>query len=132
PTFCEVAGAKLPEGYVSDGVSQVQVLKGKPAPRRLKPLFWKYPSRWPAPKNRPDHWVSYAVVHEKWKLVSNKSGTHVELYDIAASPFEERSVAPANPTVVAALTAKLEQWKVTLPDKPTGNVFSDERKKLAK
>ena len=34
PTFCEVAGADLPDGYTPDGVSQVETLKGKPSPVR--------------------------------------------------------------------------------------------------
>ena len=41
PTFCEVAGVKLPDGYTPDGVSQVAALKGQPVPSRAKPLFWK-------------------------------------------------------------------------------------------
>ena len=27
--FCELAGAKIPEGYVTDGMSQVAVFKGE-------------------------------------------------------------------------------------------------------
>ena len=130
PTFCEIAGVDLPDGYTPDGVSQVETLKGKPAPVREKPLFWKYPSRWPAPTNRPDHWVSYAVVHKKWKLVSNRDGSHVELYDIAASPYEDNDVKASEPENVVALLNQLENWKATLPAGPTGDVFSNERKTL--
>ena len=36
PTFCEVAGAKPPEGYMPDGISQVEVLKGKATTTRPK------------------------------------------------------------------------------------------------
>ena len=131
PTFCEIAGVDLPDGYTPDGVSQLATLKGKPAPVREKPLFWKYPSRWPAPTNRPDHWVSYAVVHKKWKLVSNRDGSHVELYDIAASPNEDNDVKASEPDIVATLLNQLENWKATLPAGPTGDVFSSERKTLA-
>jgi len=105
-------------------------LKGKPAPLREKPLFWKYPSRWPASKSRPDHWVSYAVVHRNWKLVSNLDGSHVELHDIAASPYEENDLKKSQPDVVSKLRTLLNEWKSTLPAEPTGNVFSDERKIL--
>ncbi|TWT39853.1 Arylsulfatase [Thalassoglobus neptunius] len=132
PTFCEIADAKLPVGYQPDGVSQVDVLKGTPAPVREKSLFWKYPSRWPASSNRPDHWVSYAVVHKNWKLVSNADGSHVELYDIAASPYEEDDVKASNPEIVAAMVQQLDDWKESLPAKPSGDVFSEERKSLGK
>jgi len=48
PTFCEIAGAERPEGYESDGQSQLSVLTGEKAPLRDKPLFWKSLSAWPA------------------------------------------------------------------------------------
>ncbi len=131
PTFCEIAGAELPEGYAPDGISQVETLTGTPSPVREKPLFWKYPARWPAPKNRPDHWVTYAVVHKNWKLVSNRDGSHVELYDIASSPEESNDLTGSKPQVVAAMQKQLEDWKRTLPAKPAGDVFSRERKTLS-
>lgn len=127
PTFCDIAGVELPEGYMPDGVSQVATLRGTAASLRDKPLFWKYPSRWPAPSNRPDHWVSYAIVHEKWKLVSNQDGSHAELYDIAASPYEETDLSDSEPAVVEGLLQRLDAWKATLPKKPSGDVFSEER-----
>ena len=128
PTFCEIAGVTLPESYKPDGISQFQTLKGKPSPLREKPLFWKSSSAWPPKKTRPDHWVSYAVVHQNWKLVSNQDGSHIELYDIAASPFEMNDLKPSKPKVTKNLLKLIEKWKATLPAKPTGNVFSKERK----
>ena len=129
PTFCEIAGVNLPNDYTPDGISQVATLQGKPSPTRDKPLFWKYGARWPAPKTRPDHWVSFAVVHKTWKLVSNQDGSHVELYDIASSPYETNDQRASQPKIVAELSKQLEDWKATLPAKPTGDVFSSERKK---
>lgn len=132
PTFCEIAGVALPKGYTPDGVSQVETLKGKAAPLREKPLFWKSSANWPAPRNRPDHWVSYAVVHQNWKLVSNRDGSHLELHDIAKDVFEKNDLKTSKPEIVKALLEQLEDWKATLPAKPTGNVFSKERDELTK
>jgi N-acetylgalactosamine-6-sulfatase len=129
PTFCEIAGVKLPADYNSDGVSQVEVLTGKPAPVREKPLFWKSHSRWPAHTTKPDHWVSYAVVHQNWKLVTNVKGDHVELYDIANDFAEKTDLKGENPKATARLKKLLSDWKATLPDGPSGNVFSNLRKK---
>ena len=127
PTFCEVAGVKLPKGYKPDGISQVSTLRGKPYPVRTKPLFWKYPSRWPASKSKPDHWVSFAVVDQTWKLVTNDDLSYVELYDIAGDVYEKKDLKAQHPDTVKQLIQKLEDWKKTLPAKPTGNVFSAER-----
>jgi len=127
PTFCEAAGVELPVGYEPDGLSQLAVLKGEPAPVREKPLFWKHDSPWPAPAHSPDHWVSYVIVDQKWKLVANQDSSHVELYNIAADPFEANDLKPQHPEVVRELLGQLATWKATLPEQPTGAVFSAER-----
>lgn len=130
PTFCEIAGVKLPAGYQPDGVSQVAALKGKGSSIREKPLFWKMASAWPAPKGRPFHWVSYAVVDQKWKLVANPDASYVELYDIVGDPYEKTDRSKSEPEVVTQLLRKLVGWKATLPEKPSGDVFSEEREQL--
>ncbi|MGK0189898.1 MAG: hypothetical protein ACI9R3_005717, partial [Verrucomicrobiales bacterium] len=92
-----------------------------------KPLFWKFPSAWPAPKNRPDHWVSSAVVHQQWKLVANRDLSHAELYRITDDPYEANDVAQSEPEVTRDLLNRIKAWKSELPEKPSGNVFSSER-----
>ncbi|MEO0415310.1 MAG: sulfatase-like hydrolase/transferase, partial [Verrucomicrobiota bacterium] len=127
PTFCELAGVELPKDYQSDGVSQVEVLKGKPAAKRDTALFWKIGARWPAPKDRPEHWVAWAVVHDHWKLVSSFDFSHMELYDMSTDPLEQKDVAEAQPETVKSLKAQLDAWIAELPEKPTGPVFSSLR-----
>ena len=129
PTFCEIAGAKLPADYQPDGISQVSVLKGNPATTRTKPLFWKMANAWPPKKSAPYHWVSYTIVDGPWKLLTNRDGGHAELYNIATDALEENDLAKTSPEVVTDLTTKLEAWKTSLPAKPSGNVFSSERSK---
>ncbi len=127
PTFCELAGATLPQNYKPDGVSQVNALLGKPMTTRSKPLFWKMQSAWPIQRSKPYHWVSYAVVQENWKLLTNRDASYSELYNLDADPFERTDLNGKNPEVVRQLMQQIDEWKATLPDKPTGNVFSDER-----
>lgn len=127
PTFCELAGAELPDNYVPDGASQVAALLGKPATVRNKPLFWKMQSPWPVPKSQPYHWVSYAIVDDHWKLLANRDATYFELYDIAGDPYEENDLSKQQPAVVTQLLRKIESWKQTLPETPSGAVFSSQR-----
>jgi arylsulfatase A-like enzyme len=128
PTFCQVADIELPKDYRADGISQVETLTGKKSPIRQKPLFWKMQSAWPARANQPYHWVSWAVVDKHWKLVTNKDASYVELFNIANDPYEKTDLKETEPQAVRTLLAKLDAWKATLPGKPTGDVFSAERK----
>ena len=81
-------------------------------------------ARWPAPKGRLHHWVSYAIVHKHWKLLTNRDSTHIELYNIVADPHEKIDLASKKPEVVKQLLQQIEDWKATLPKQPAGNVFS--------
>ena len=129
PTFCELAKVKLPADYEPDGISHVSALMGKATSTREKPLFWKMAGRWPIAKSKPYHWVSYAIVDQNWKLVTNSDFSYAELYDIAADSQEKNDLKATKPEVVKGLLKKIEDWKKTLPAKPSGNVFSAERKK---
>lgn len=124
PTFCELAGVKLPDSYQPDGVSIVPVLQGKPLASRNRPLFWKIGADWPASKAKPDHWVSWAVVHDRWKLVANLDLSHVELFDIGKDVNETSDLKTEQTVATAALLSKLKKWQATLPAGPTGKVFS--------
>ena len=131
PTFCELAGADLPDNYSPDGVSQVQAILGKATTlhevTREKPLFWKMQSRWPIREKQPYHWVSYAVVKDQWKLLTNGDGSYVELYNMADDPMEAGDLKTRHAETVQQLQRELNDWQQTLPDHPTGNIFSAER-----
>ncbi len=86
-------------------------------------------SSWPANKLKPHHWVSWAVVDQKWKLVASKNLGYIELYDILNDPFETNDLKEKEPEIVKSLLKQLTQWQTTLPSKPSGNVFSAERLK---
>ncbi len=127
PTFCEIANASLPENYVADGLSQTNTLMGHRTATRKKPLFWKMQATWPPRKGSPNHWVSWAIVDQQWKLVSNRDISHYELYDIGTDFKEEKDLASENPETTKRLLQQLTQWQATLPKHPTGKVFSQER-----
>ena len=127
PTFCEVAGVPLPQSYQPDGISQVSTLTGSPYPTRTKPLFWKMDGAWPVNEQRPDHWVSYAVVDQHWKLVANRDLDYVELYDIAHDVYEEHDIKEDYPDIVSLLLDQIREWQSTLPDGPPEKLFSLER-----
>ena len=133
PTFCELAGVELPDSYWPDGISQVAALlnggqRGSETVNREKPLFWKMNARWPASKLQPYHWVSYAIVDQHWKLVTNEDSSYVELFDLATDPYEQRDLKGQHPAVAERLLTDIAAWKATLPAEPSGDVFSSERR----
>ena len=127
PTFCELAGIELPDSYKPDGLSQVKALKGKGDSLRKKPLFWKIRASWPPRDSKPDHWVAYAVVDQQWKLCLNKDRDFYELFDLTKDPLETKDLSKSNPNAVKRLSDLLDAWLTTLPEKPTGKVFSNLR-----
>ena len=130
PTFCDVAGVTLPENYQPDGISQVTTLQGKEYTSRTKPLFWKMDGSWPIDQKNPDHWVSYAIVKDTWKLVANTDLSYVELYDIASDVYEKKDVKEEQKEVVQNLIKEIKKWQKTLPKKPNNKLFSKERENI--
>jgi N-acetylgalactosamine-6-sulfatase len=74
--------------------------------------------------------VSYAIVDQNWKLVTNKDSSYVELFDLTADPYEKTDLKEKEPEAVKQLLGKLTDWQATLAAKPTGDVFSEERKQI--
>jgi N-acetylgalactosamine-6-sulfatase len=122
PTLCRIAGASLPEGYQSDGEDRSGVLLGKAAPRE-KPIYW----RWPPANGKGRNWAHAAIRDGKWKLLRDKNGERIELYDIPADRAESENLAQENPEVVERLLTALDQWLAELPDRPSPDALSELR-----
>ncbi|MCA9107516.1 MAG: sulfatase-like hydrolase/transferase [Planctomycetales bacterium] len=131
PTLCDLANVPLPDRYEPDGVSQWQVMNGTTAPvmERSKPLFWKIQATWPARPSQPDHWATFAVVDQRWKLLCSADAAHCELYDLTVDPLEQTDLAERQPDQVGRLVELLDAWRATLPAAPSGDVFSEERQR---
>jgi N-acetylgalactosamine-6-sulfatase len=124
PTFLDVAGVKLPEGYAPDGESIFSAFKGEGF-QRTKPIFWE----WKGGDNQDYTWPSLGVRDGKWKLLVNKETQTMELYDLEADWAEKKDVSADYPEVVQRLTRQLDEWKNTLPAAPAENCLSKGRAK---
>ncbi|WP_390896901.1 sulfatase family protein [Rubinisphaera margarita] len=119
PTFCDLAGASLPEGYQPDGKSQVATLLGEKSPIREKPLFWKgIPGR----KGQ-----SYSILDGKWRLLTSANFEVLELYNVNRDPLEQNDLKSSHPEIAGELLEKLHAWRETLPEKPNPECFSKYR-----
>jgi len=123
PTFCEIAGAQLPEGYEPDGVSQVSTLQGTERSSREKPLYWKGLPSQKAPV--------YSMLAGKWRLLTSMEFEVLELYDVNADPLEKNNLKASHPEIADELLKKLQAWHASLPEKPNPDCFSKYRSRDA-
>lgn len=94
PTFMEVAGANIPAGFHSDGISFYKQLLGK----RTKVRDWIYCYYNPNWGNRvPATWVH----NKRWKLYSDD-----QFYDLKNDPEELNAIPEAALTPKAGKTKK--------------------------
>jgi len=123
PTFCNIAGAELPRGYVPDGVNQLPALLGTAKSQRRSPIFWQ----WKTASNRGDNWPALAVREGSWKLLLGKEVNRVELFRFPSDRIEQTNLRDEHQDEVRRLSDLIDAWKKTLPSKPNGNCFSAER-----
>jgi arylsulfatase A-like enzyme len=117
PTLCRLCGAKLPDGYESDGEDLSDALLGK-TPTRVRPVFWEYgrnDTAFAYPGRKGDRSPNVAVRDGNWKLLVNADGTGAELYDVTADPKETTNRAAAEPSVARRLTDAALRWRKSLP-----------------
>lgn len=120
PTLAKLSGVKIPATYAGDGIDRSAVFLGKPSLRK-KDIFWEYGRNelaYAYPKNT-DRSPRLAVRSGDWKLLMDKDGGNVELYNIISDPAETTNVQGQQPKLKEALSAKLIAWWSGLPKLPT-------------
>jgi arylsulfatase A-like enzyme len=125
PTFCAIAGVRLPVGYVPDGVDQSTALFGKPTSARSKPVFWQ----WNSATRRGTNWPTLAVREGAWKLLLGKEPQQVELFRFPQDRLEKENARDVQADETQRLLGLIEAWKATLPAEPKASCFSAERLK---
>lgn len=119
PTFLEVAGVELPDGYMPDGQIAFSAFKGKGL-KRTKPIYWE----WKGGISKDYTWPSIGIRDNRWKLLVNKELRKRELYDMENDWAETKDVSADYPEIVQTLSAKLDAWKKTLPLVPSEDCLS--------
>lgn len=115
PTAAELAGAKLPAGFQSDGQSIVPLLKGGSAPHR-ECFYWEL------------HEAAFiqAVRFGDWKAIRNGPSKPLELYDLKTDSGEQNDVAAEHPDLVAKADKLL---KTAHRDDPNWPVFANQKQR---
>ncbi len=107
PTAAELAGATLPKGAKTDGLSLVSFLKGGPAPKR-EYFYWEL----------HEGKSIQAIRFGDWKAVRNGPSAGIELYDLKADSGEKNDLAAAKPELVAKAEALMKAARTDDPNWP--------------
>lgn len=116
PSFCALAGAKIPAGYAFDGKNKSEVLLGKSSPES-RTLYWEYGRNNEAFKfpEGQDRSPNLAIREGKWKFLINFDGTGAELYNMEIDEKETTNLVLEDPKETGILKAKLLSWRLGLP-----------------
>ncbi len=105
PTFSELAGAVLPDGFLPDGVSLVGGLYQNAPGGVRPPLYWETGS---------GATLKQAVRIGDWKAVRLSPGGELALYNLTEDPGETTDVSNAN----AAVVQQIEDYLRTCRHEP--------------
>ncbi|MGI9244273.1 MAG: arylsulfatase [Verrucomicrobiales bacterium] len=123
PTFAKLAGAKLPDGYQTDGHSLVKFLKGGQAPERDY-FYWELHERGPGPMQ--------AIRWDQWKAIRPVASGAVELYDLKADLGETTDLASKNPQLVEKAVKMMSAARTADPDWPDPATASPPKRRKPK
>ncbi|QDU91127.1 Arylsulfatase [Pirellulimonas nuda] len=102
PTAVELAGAKLPADFQTDGLSLASFLKGGAAPER-EYFYWEL---------HEGAGPCQAVRFGDWKAVRPRLGKPLELYDLANDSAESNNLAAKRPELIAKAEALMKRARV--------------------
>ncbi|MES2470326.1 MAG: sulfatase [Verrucomicrobiota bacterium] len=125
PTLLNLTGINPPPGHVIDGKRLDTLLAGTPDPNRDETFLMHYPH---AP-HRSDYWTSYR--DRAWKVIYHyfptkvSEGSHYQLFNLKADPFEQTNLATTHPAelqrLMTSLISGLETQQAVYPmDQTTG------------
>lgn len=110
PTFCELAGANLPNDRKIDGKSLLPLLTSGQGQTHQKYVYHAWDRYFPNPNNR------WAVSDQRWKLMcqvgtgQSASEKHWRLYDLENDPGETRNVISRHPEIRTRLRTEFVRW----------------------
>ncbi|HRX79414.1 MAG TPA: N-acetylgalactosamine-6-sulfatase, partial [Pirellulaceae bacterium] len=125
PTILAIANAESPKQHIVDGLRLDTLLAGKPDESRDETFLMHYPHS----PHRSDYFTVYR--DGDWKVIYHyfpseaSEGSHYQLYNLAADPFESNNLATSKPDqlrhMMQGLIASLEQHNALQPvDKADG------------
>lgn len=112
PTIAELAGIRIPEDHILDGVSLAGVLRQDSTPDR-DALFWHYPHYHPGGPVTP----CGAIRAGDYKLIEFYEDGRLELYNLHNDLGETRNLVDQEPERTNELLKRLQDWRKSVDAK---------------
>lgn len=117
-TICSLTNSNVPKDLNSDGEDMSEALLGN-SKIRTKNIFWEYrrndSNAFPKPSEEYNVSPNIAVLHENWKLLVNKDGSNVLLFDLNNDINETTNLMNDFPKVTEKLKKEALEWRKSLP-----------------
>jgi len=116
PTLTALAGISVvPQAAgKADGEDLSKAVLGQPVQRR-NPLLFEFGRNRPARAKAPGRSPQLAIREGDFKLLVNRNGSDVELYNLKTDRNETTNVADKHTTLVESLSKRVLDWSKTLP-----------------
>lgn len=112
PTVCEIAGVRVPEGYLVDGVNLLPLWRNASAHLGRDALFWHFPDGIEVAARPAIRTPPVGVVRAgNFKLIEWLEDGRVELYNVVEDLGEKNNLVRSLPEKTAELKAKLAAWR---------------------
>ncbi len=119
PTLLSVAGVAVPDKHPVDGINLATLLQGKRDAARPERFLMHYPHG----PHRSNYWTS--LRDGRWKVIYHyfptevSGGSHYQLFDLQADPFEQSDLAGKEPEqlqrMMRLLVEALEEHHAVYP-----------------
>ncbi len=113
PSLARLARIAVPAGVDLDGEDLSPALLGRPVGGRSKVLFWNRPPD--RSSGNGERLPDLALREQNWKLLLDRDGRNVQLYDLETDPGEARDLAAQQPALIHRLSERLLAWWQSLP-----------------
>ena len=104
-TFCELAGAEIPESSLPPGGRSLVPLLEDPQAQLPERRLFVHCGRWKPGEREQMKYTKCAVRTQRWRLVD-----HHRLHDISQDPGQKKDVAEQHPEVVEELRSAYDAW----------------------
>jgi uncharacterized sulfatase len=111
PSVLALANVPAPPGVEFDGLNMAEVLIGRSAPRRERPIMWVRPPDRPGPGGR---WPDLAIRDGDFKLLVFRDSSKPELFNLIDDPGESANVAARHPELVKRLSKTVIDWDTAI------------------